>query len=362
MFRKRTHKILVVDDSALVRRMIKSSLKRETDIEVIGEASDPYAARDLIVKHKPDLITLDIEMPRMDGLTFLQILMEKHPMPVIILSSLSQANSKYAFKALELGAADVLAKPRGSNSLGEVGALLGNRIRSILSGHGGAERLTAANKRTVAPFPKDAPRPVVPLKWNKRQVCLIGASTGGTVALKKLLSALPAEMPGICVVQHMPAFITKAFAERLDSECALHVKEAEHGDWVEPGLVLLAPGDYHMTIHKDAGRYRVQLSQTPKVWYQRPAVDVLFRSAVSEVGKDAVAAILTGMGKDGAEGMLQLKEAGAHTIGQDENSCVVYGMPKAAYDIGATTEVLPLRNIGEAILKSFNRKSGLGAR
>ena len=357
MFDKTTYKVLIVDDSAIVRRMIKAALKPEKDIEIVGEAGDSYEARDFIVKHSPDLITLDIEMPQMDGLTFLKILTEKHLMPVIILSSLSQANSRYAFKALELGAADVLAKPHGSNSLGEVGPLLGNRIRSILSGPGVASRGPIVAAKNAPGAHAATVRPLQAVTWDRSKVGLIGASSGGTVALKQVLTALPADMPGLCVVQHMPAIITKAFAEHLDRDCALSVKEAEDGDWVEPGRVLIAPGDYHMLIREQSGRYQVQLRQTPKVWFQRPAVDVLFRSAVPVVGDRAVVALLTGIGKDGAEGMLQLKEAGAHTIGQDKASSVVYGMPKAAFDLGATNEVLPLADIAGAILKGFTRKS-----
>lgn len=343
------HRVLIVDDSLIVRRMIAKVLQPEPDIEVVGMAGDPYEARDLIGKVKPDILTLDIEMPRMDGLTFLKILMEKHPMPVIVLSSLSQANSRHACAALEQGAADVLAKPGGSHSLGETGALLANRIRSIL--------LHAKHGQVIRPERAKQPPAAVGLlgarQWDPSQVILIGASTGGPPALKRVLTQLPANMPGICLVQHMPAFITQAFAERMDADCALKVREAVDGDWVEPGLVLLAPGDYHMKLERQANRYRVRLDQSPKVCYQRPAVDVLFKSAVPYAGRRMVAVILTGMGSDGAAGMLELRGAGAHTIAQDEASSVVYGMPRAAAEYGAAREIVPLDQIAGAIARSI---------
>jgi len=335
-----------VDDSAFDRRLIRMSLQAESDIEILAEAGDAYEARDLILKHKPDLITLDISMPRMDGLTFLELLMKSYPIPVIILSALSPANSRYALNALELGAADVLSKVRGNQTLRDVGASLGSRIRDILEGRKRAGALD--NGSGLKPRP-----PLPALNWKPEQVCLIGASTGGTVALKQVLSALPAEMPGICVVQHMPAFMTELFADRLHADCALTVREAKDGDWVEPGCVLLAPGDYHMSLVRESGRYRVRLDQSPKVWFQRPAVDVLFRSAVSVAGKNALGVLLTGMGRDGAEGLLELKEAGAHTITQDEASCAVYGMPKVAFELGASREVRSLGQMPEAIFRGL---------
>jgi two-component system chemotaxis response regulator CheB len=348
------YRVLIVDDSPLVRRMIAKALAPEPDIEVVGMAADPYEARDLIQETRPDILTLDIEMPRMDGLTFLKILMEKHPLPVIILSSLSQANSTHACAALEQGAADVLAKPHGSHSLGETGALLANRIRTILR-HGNISKGQAATTmQTPASVVKSITQQWEHKRWDPSQIVLIGASTGGPPALKKVLSCLPANMPGICIVQHMPAFITKAFAERLDSDCALNVKEAENGDFVDPGRVLVAPGDYHMTLHRYMNRYQVRLNQTAKVCYQRPAVDVLFNSALPFAGKHMVAAILTGMGSDGADSTLELKNKGVYTIGQDEASSVVYGMPRAAAECGALKEVVSLEKVGDTILKALS--------
>jgi two-component system chemotaxis response regulator CheB len=347
------HRVLIVDDSALVRRMITKALSTEHDIEVVGAASDPYEARDLIQELKPDLLTLDIEMPKMDGLTFLKILMDKHPMPVIILSSLSQANSKVALTALEQGAADVLAKPNGPHSLGETGAILGSRIRTILG-----DSKSRGRSLSLRGPASSVPAPRLPIRsgvvWNPSQIVLIGASTGGPPALKTVLSALPADMPGICVVQHMPAFITQAFAERLNADCALKVKEAADGDYVEHGQVLIAPGDYHMTLRKQMDRYQVHLNQKPKVCYQRPAVDVLFQSALPYAGKNMVAAILTGMGRDGADGLLELKNKGAYTIGQDEATSVVYGMPRAAAECGAVRETTGIEKIAESILGGFS--------
>lgn len=357
------YRVLVVDDSALVRRYVTQALAGSRDILVVGTAADPYEARDKILELKPDLITLDIEMPRMDGLTFLKILMEKYPMPVIVLSSLSQKNSRQAIEALNLGAADVLAKPHGSHSLGEVAHVLGDRIRGILSSTTRAKAFGAPvvpagpPRRRIAPKPEevvDVPARM-PGSWGPSSIGLIGASTGGTIALKKVLSHLPGVMPGLCIVQHMPAYITKAFADSLNAECAIEVREAKDGDWVEDGLALLAPGDYHMLLTRESGRYRVQLRQTPKVWYQRPAVDILFRSAVEVAGRNAVAAVLTGMGRDGAEGLLQLNKAGARTIAQDEATSVVYGMPKVAFELGGADEVLPLGEIAAGIQRLFVR-------
>jgi len=346
------YRVLIVDDSPLVRRMIAKVLEPERDMEVVGMAADPYQARDLIQKTKPDILTLDIEMPRMDGLTFLKILMEKHPMPVIVLSSLSQENSIYACRALEEGAADVLAKPRSSHSIGETGAILAGRIRSILR-HGKADhaRQPAASLPAIKTEVKLGTA-LAGRKWDPSQIILMGASTGGPPALKRVLSGLPANLPGICLVQHMPAFITQAFAERLDADCALHVREAKDGDLVEPGQVLLAPGDYHMTLQKQMNQFQVRLDQSAKVCYQRPSVDVLFKSALPYASRRMLAVILTGMGSDGAAGMLDLKNAGARTIAQDEATSVVYGMPRAAADIGAVREVVPLEKVAASILRS----------
>jgi two-component system chemotaxis response regulator CheB len=341
-------RVLVVDDSALVRSLIPKALAHEPDIEVVGTAVDPYVARDRIIELEPDILTLDIEMPRMDGLTFLKILMEKHPLPVIILSSLTQPGSHKVMEALECGAVDVLAKPEGSFSLGETGQIMAEKIRAAYVAGCGGRR---------GAMPKPVLRPAVNTAWHPRQIGLIGASTGGTEAIKVVLEQLPADLPGFLIVQHIPAFISGAFAERLNQVSQLEVREARDGDLLRPGLALLAPGDFHMTVGWELHGYRVHLRKGPKVWYQRPAVDVLFRSAVSCAGAYAVAALLTGMGKDGAEGLLQLRQAGARTCAQDEATSVVYGMPKVAADIGAAEAVLPLDAIAQHMLQALQQRS-----
>lgn len=369
-------RVLVVDDSALVRKLIPEALKNERDIEVVGTAVDPYVARDKILKLEPDILTLDIEMPRMDGLTFLKILMEKHPMPVIILSSLTQKGSEQAVEALRLGAVDVLPKPHGSYSLGETGRLLGERIRGVMAAKiHSREKVAGAiptgsgftrNPYPVsdppsgkrAPFVKKELPPLGELRaWHPRQIGLLGASTGGTEALRAVLECLPANIPPLCIVQHIPAFISGAFAERLNSVCAFEVREAKSGDILRPGLALLAPGDYHMVLIWTGNRYAVELKKGPKVWYQRPAVDVLFRSALSCVDDWAVGVILTGMGRDGAEGLLHLRNQGCRTLAQDEATSVVYGMPKAAVEAGGVDEVLPLGDVPSRLMASFLLKA-----
>lgn len=351
----RKTRVLVVDDSALVRRMIPEALIGERDIEVVGTAQDPYVARDLILQLKPDILTLDIEMPRMDGLTFLRILMEKHPMPVIVLSSLTQRGSEQALEALRLGAVDVLGKPKGSFSLGETGQVLGDRIRGAMQARiqVGAAKSNSADGSLHPTHPALVPDLSKPVRWDSRQVGLIAASTGGTEAIRIVMSALPANFPGLCIVQHIPAFISKAFAERVNDACAMEVREAKNGDILHEGLALIAPGDFHLSLQKDMGQYRVSLKKGPKVWYQRPAADVLFRSAAPHVGKWGVGVVLTGMGRDGAEGLLQLRKSGVHTLAQDEATSVVYGMPRVAYELGAVDEVLPLQQIPGKMLSAF---------
>jgi len=336
-------KVLVVDDSAIVRKLIPKALAGERDIEVVGTAVDPYNARDLILDLEPDIITLDIEMPRMDGLTFLKILMEKHPMPVIVLSSLTQRGSVQAVEALRLGAVDVLPKPKGSFSLGETGQRLGDTIRGVMQAklrHGNAGGRTGVSHVRGAGVQVPAGT-----RWGLHQIGLIGASTGGTEAIRSVLRELPGSYPGLCIVQHIPAFISGAFAERLNQESAMEVREAKDGDRVKNGLALIAPGDYHIILERDSMGFRVRLKQGPKVWYQRPAVDVLFKSAAGLIDRSGVGVVLTGMGRDGAEGLLKLRESGVRTIAKDEATSVVYGMPKVANEIGGADEVVPLPDI-----------------
>lgn len=342
-------RVLIVDDSAIVRKVLTEALSGEADIEVVGTAPDPFIARDKILSLQPDVLTLDIEMPRMDGVTFLKKLMHHHPMPVIVISSLGIASSRAALDALEAGAIDVLAKPGGPQSVGDLRLSLASKIRA------------AKVARLRAPAPTVAV-PAVPLArqplgkpYPAASVIAIGASTGGTEAIQKVLIELPEHCPGIVITQHIPAVFSRSFANRLNELCAIRVREAEDGDRVEPGLALVAPGNFHMLLQRSAAGYRVEIKDGPMVCYQRPAVDILFHSVARAAGASATAAILTGMGSDGAQGMLAMKKAGARTIAQDEASCVVFGMPKEAIRLGGVDRVLPLSGISGAILAESRR-------
>ena len=362
-------KVLVVDDSAIVRKLLTEQLGKDNDIEVVGTAIDPYVARDQILKLKPDVLTLDIEMPRMDGLTFLKILMKHHPMPIIIFSSLTQAGSQFAIQALQLGAVDVLGKPSGSYSVGDMGLQLVEKVKAAararlgnLSSAVAAAAVPEGAERTApAPAPAPAPLrttvPAIPASsFHPRQLVLLGASTGGTEALREVLTRLPREMPGIAVVQHIPPHFSRAFADRLNTLCDLDVREAIHGDIVQPGLVLVAPGDYHMILKWNGRAYQVHLNKEAMVWHQRPAVDNLFSSAVEAgAGPYSVGGLLTGMGKDGADGLLKLRQARATTYAQNEETCVVFGMPKAAMELGAAEQMLPLPDFPQALINAAHR-------
>lgn len=336
-------KVLVVDDSAVVRKVFREELSRERDIDVIGTASDPYVARDKIVQLKPDVITLDIEMPRMDGITFLRKLMTYYPLPVIIVSSLTKGGSRLAMDALALGALEVLSKPSGAYSVGEMSLQLAEKIRAVAS-------VRVQPKQKGGESGTEKPIQTVVKTTNK--VVAIGASTGGTEALKAVLTAMPPGSPGILVVQHMPAQFTASFAERLNDLSAMTVREAKEGDSLVNGLALIAPGNFHMLLRRSGARYYVEVKKGPLVHHQRPSVDVLFHSVASQAGSNAVGAILTGMGGDGAAGLLKMREAGARTIAQDEKSCVVYGMPKEAVRLGAVERVVPLDRVAQTILDS----------
>ncbi len=355
-------KVLIVDDSIVVRRMLTRILSEDSGIHVVDTAADAFQAEAKIIQHKPDVLTLDIEMPKMDGLTFLKILMQKRPMPVIVMSSLSQEGSAYALKALRLGAVDVFAKPYGPYSVGDIGPQLIAKVKAsaqarISRPSVSVESGTPLHKPPKEPLNKpQIPPPTLRNRFHPRQVILLGASTGGTEALHQVISALPAEMPGICIVQHIPPVFSKSFAERLDRYSTLRVKEAQEGDKVLPGRVLIAPGDNHMILQWSTSGYTVSIRKGPPVWHQRPAVDLLFKSAVDIAGKHAIAAILTGMGRDGADGLLALRQKGAQTYGQDEDSCVVYGMPKAAYEIGAVQHVVPLDRMAMALQDALTAK------
>ncbi len=335
-------KILIVDDSALVRKLLTDELSSDSEIEVIGTAPDPYIARDKILQLKPDVLILDVEMPRMDGLTFLEKIMKFRPMPVIILSSLAKSGGEVALRALELGAADVLAKPGTSYSVRDMSIQLADRIKAV---HGMRHRsIEPPRKETLA-----IPASNRAMLKTTNKIIAIGASTGGTEAIKEILVRLPANMPPIIIVQHMPQYFTRSFAERLDSLCELYVKEAVDGELLSPGKVLIAPGNLHMVLKRSGASYYVEIKEGPLVFHQRPSVEVMFKSVARYAASNSIGILLTGMGRDGAEGLLEMKNAGAFTIAQDEKSCVVYGMPKEAVQIGAAKEILPLDAIPEAL-------------
>jgi two-component system, chemotaxis family, protein-glutamate methylesterase/glutaminase len=333
---------LIVDDSAIVRRALTQILGQDPEIEVVGTACDPYVARDMILRLRPDVLTLDIEMPRMDGLTFLRVLQQHHPLPVVIISSLTQAGSHTAMEALEAGAVDVIAKPGSAWSLGDLREQLAHRIK-------GAAR--ARLKNVLAPLPVESAQTCVNTAgFHPQQLVVMGASTGGTEALKRVLTRLPDKLPPICIVQHIPPLFSKTFANRLNDCCAFEVREAAQGDELRPGLALVAPGNYHMAVCFEGARYRVRLDQGPLQHHTRPAVDVLFESAAACAAHSIVSVLLTGMGSDGAKGMQLLKARGARTIAQDEATSVVYGMPRAAAELGVVDEQLPLDSIPQAML------------
>jgi two-component system chemotaxis response regulator CheB len=326
-----------------VRKLLAECLSAEPDLEVVGTAPDPFVARDKILSLHPDVLTLDLEMPRMDGLTFLKKLMRFHPLPVIIISSLAQASSKTAIEALQSGAVEVLGKPGGPYSIGELKRDLPLKIRA-------AAQARLAYRTPPAAVVPEPPAPIPAEAINHSAIIAIGASTGGTEALREVLMRMPKGSPGIVVVQHIPAVFSAAFANRLNDLCRISVREAADGDRVLPGQVLIAPGNFHMTLRKLGGEYRVAVHQGERVCFQRPSVDVLFDSVAETAGADAIGAILTGMGADGAKGMLKMKRAGARTVAQDEASCVVFGMPHEAIKMGAVDSVLPLGRIASELM------------
>lgn len=343
-------RVLVVDDSAIVRKVLTDVLNQQPDIEVAGTAPDAFVARDKIVALRPDVITLDVEMPRMDGLTFLEKLMRHYPLPVIVVSSLTQNSTRAALEALNRGAVDVLAKPGGPYSVADLKDDLPQRVRAA-----------AAAKLRTQPAPAPAPRPapaapmVAPQTRNggaPHHVIAIGASTGGTVAIERVLAALPPAMPPIVITQHIPPGFSTTFAQRLNKVCALEVTEAAGGEVLASGVAVVAPGNRHMEIERiPGGGWRTRLHDGPKVCYQRPSVDVLFRSVAREAGGSATGVLLTGMGADGAAGLLEMRRAGANTIAQNEETCVVFGMPREAIRMGAAQHVLPLDEIAGALMK-----------
>jgi two-component system chemotaxis response regulator CheB len=338
-------RVLIVDDSAFICKTLTQELSRYADIQVVGTARDPYSAREQIAALTPDVLTLDVEMPRMDGLSFLAKLMKHYPLPVVMVSSLTPKNSEAALRAFELGAVEVIAKPGSQFSMPDVAGQLVRAIR-------------AASVAQLQKAPDVGPAAVVPplqvpVFETTHKVLAIGASTGGTQAIEAVMARLPATTPGTVIVQHMPEHFTTAFAQRLNKICAMEVREARDADTVIPGVALIAPGNKHLVIQRSGATYLVRIKDGPPVHYQRPSVDVMFLSAARSVGKNATGVILTGMGADGAKGLLLMRESGACTIAQDQESCVVFGMPKEAVKLGAAEQVLPLSRIPQAILRTF---------
>ncbi|WP_018947352.1 chemotaxis response regulator protein-glutamate methylesterase [Thioalkalivibrio sp. AKL17] len=355
-------RVIVVDDSALIRKLLARILDQAPDIEVVETAADPYDAREKIKQHDPDVLTLDVEMPKMDGITFLRNLMRLRPMPVVMVSSLTEAGADVTLQALELGAVDFVTKP-GTDVAHAMEAYADALIEKIRT----ASRIRVQARSAPAEAPAQVTPPAATAGGGRRfrttdRVIALGASTGGTEALKEVLMGLPPDAPGIVITQHIPAGFSQAFAERMDRSTALRVKEAEDGDVVMPGHVFVAPGtDYHLRLERDGARYVCRLDDQGPVNRHRPSVDVLFESAAQSAGSNTMAALLTGMGDDGARGLLALREAGAHTIAQDEATSLVWGMPGEAVERGAAVQVLPLGRIAEALLDDHRDTSRAGA-
>jgi two-component system chemotaxis response regulator CheB len=340
-------RVLIVDDSAIVRKVLTDQLSQFPDIEIVGTAIDPFVARDKIVKLKPDVITLDIEMPRMDGLSFLAKLMKFYPMPVVVVSSLTPQSSETAMRALELGAVEVISKPGSQYTTPDVNRHLIRAIRAAASAN-----MAKRPERSKSTNVKTSNKQIF-LKTTHK-VLAIGASTGGTRAIEEILKELPVTTPGTVIVQHMPEYISGAFAQRLNSICSMEVREAHDNDAVVPGIVLLAPGNKHMILQRSGAKYLVKVKEGPPVHHQRPSVDVLFQSVARNAGENAIGVILTGMGADGAKGLLEMRETGAFTIAQDEQSCVVFGMPKEAIKLSAVDAIIPLKKIATKIIKKLS--------
>lgn len=341
-------KVLIIDDSALVRDILNKGLSADSMFEVVGSAPDVFVARDMIVNLKPDVLTLDIEMPRMDGIEFLQRLMPQYPIPVVVVSSLTQRGRYITLQALEAGAVDYVPKPTSDVARGLKEMMLELRTKIKIASTANVSHWK--NKRFDKPRQFNS-RGLKALAESTDKVIAIGASTGGTEAIRKIISELPPTMPGIVIVQHMPAGFTKTFADRLNELSLLQVKEAVTGDRVMNGRVLIAPGDFHMKVIRSGGYYQVVCQSGDKVNGHRPSVDVLMHSVAESVASNAYGVILTGMGNDGANGLKEMRNAGAKTIGQDESSSIVYGMPKVAMEIGAVEQQYPLEDITENLIR-----------
>lgn len=347
-------KVLVVDDSALIRALLKEIIQADPELELVGQAPDAYVARDLIKQLNPDVLTLDVEMPRMDGLTFLEKLMRGRPMPVVMISSLTEQGSEATFRAMELGAVDFVAKPK-----------LGLREGMQAYAEDICDKIKAASLARLIPRQAQAPAVQEPLVSHgprpiigTEKLIAIGASTGGTEAIKDVLLGLPADSPGIVITQHMPPGFTRSFAERLNRMTRLNVVEAKGGERILPGHAFLAPGDKHLLVERSGANYVTRLSDAEPVHRHKPAVDPMFRSVAQCAGRNVIACLLTGMGKDGAQGMLEIRQAGGYTVAQNEATCVVYGMPREAVAIGGAEDVLPLAEIAEALLQQARKRGG----
>ena len=347
-------KVLVVDDSALIRALLKEIIQADPELELVGQAADAYVARDLIKQLNPDVLTLDVEMPRMDGLTFLEKLMHGRPMPVVMISSLTEQGSEATFRAMELGAVDFVAKPK-----------LGIREGMQAYAEEICYKIKAASlarlipRQTQVPTVQEplaiqGPRPII----GTEKLIAIGGSTGGTEAIKDVLLGLPADSPGIVITQHMPPGFTRSFAERLNRMTRLNVVEAKGGERILPGHAFLAPGDKHLLVERSGANYVTRLSDAEPVRRHKPAVDPMFRSVAQCAGRNVIACLLTGMGKDGAQGMLEIRQAGGYTVAQNEATCVVYGMPREAVAIGGAEDILPLGEIAEALLQQARKRGG----
>jgi two-component system chemotaxis response regulator CheB len=342
-------RVLIVDDSALVRQLLTELISRDPALEVVGAASDPYVAWEKIKSLQPDVLTLDVEMPRMDGLAFLERLMRARPMPVLMVSSLTEKGCENTIRALELGAVDFVTKPKidikngtiglASEIIAKIKIAARARLRPV-------ERLAARDEARLNALSSEA------LSKSTQKVIAVGASTGGTEALREVLTALPADSPGLVIVQHMPEHFTRAFAQRLDNLCQIRVQEARDGDRILPGHALIAPGNYHMRVVRSGATYNVEVFMAEPVNRHRPSVDVLFYSCARYLGRNAIGVLMTGMGGDGARGLLAMLHSGARTFAQDEATSVVFGMPKEAIELGAVCEVLPLSHIAEAVVQA----------
>jgi two-component system chemotaxis response regulator CheB len=349
-------RVLIVDDSALIRSLLTEIINQYPDMETVGAASNPLIAREMIKTLNPDVLTLDVEMPKMDGLTFLEKLMRLRPMPVLMISSLTEQGSEAALKALEIGAVDFLAKPK----LGIVDGLqnysdeIAEKIRVAFQ--------TRVSQRAVVRQPVQGLPTIGGKISTTEKIIAVGASTGGTEAIKEFLLRMPPDAPGIVIAQHMPEAFTKSFAARLDSLCKVTVKEAEGEERILPGHVYIAPGHSHLKVKRSGANYMTELSQSPPVNHHRPSVEVLFRSVAEYAGKNAIGVMLTGMGKDGAVGMLEMRQAGAYNFAQNEATCVVFGMPREAIAIGAVDEIVPIQEMTEHVLSRLIRDGGLSNR